>query len=41
MKRLRVFAGPKGSGKSTIIQIVKNAGIRLGVYINTNEYTKE
>ena len=41
MKRLRIFAGPNGSGKSTIIQIVKDAGVRLGVYVNADEYKKE
>ena len=38
MKRLRIFAGPNGSGKSTIIQIVKDAGVRLGVYVNADEF---
>lgn len=40
-KRLRIFAGPNGSGKSTITDIVRKAGIKLGVYINADELKKE
>ncbi|MGN6494457.1 MAG: zeta toxin family protein [Agriterribacter sp.] len=40
--RLRVFAGPNGSGKTTIIQSVKNAIINgqkidFGIYINADD----
>lgn len=40
VKRLRIFAGPNGSGKSTITDIVKAAGVHLGVYVNADELKK-
>ena len=36
-KRLRVFAGPNGSGKTTITRIVAGAGYDLGVYVNADD----
>ena len=35
-KRLRIFAGPNGSGKTTITQIVESY-VKLGVYVNADE----
>ncbi|MCX6350708.1 MAG: hypothetical protein NTX03_02480, partial [Bacteroidetes bacterium] len=35
-KRLRIFAGPNGSGKTTIINALKNK-VKLGVYINADD----
>jgi predicted ABC-type ATPase len=41
-KRMRVFAGPNGSGKTTIIQNVVKAinSSRLGVYVNSDDIEK-
>src|SRR6187551_2358200 len=37
-KRMRVFAGPNGSGKTTIFKgILDEEKIKLGVYINADE----
>lgn len=36
MKRLRIFAGPNGSGKTTITNIVESY-VKLGVYVNADE----
>lgn len=38
-KRLRVFAGPNGSGKTTIINNLKNE-IQFGVYVNADDIEK-
>ena len=35
-KRLRIFAGPNGSGKTTITKIVESY-VKLGVYVNADE----
>jgi len=35
-KRLRIFAGPNGSGKTTITNIVKEY-VNLGVYVNADD----
>ena len=35
-KRMRVFAGPNGSGKTTIINNLK-AEIPFGVYVNADD----
>jgi predicted ABC-type ATPase len=38
IKRMRVFAGPNGSGKTTIFKgILKDSNINLGVYVNADE----
>jgi predicted ABC-type ATPase len=35
---MRVFAGPNGSGKTTIFkEILQNSKVNLGVYINADE----
>ena len=39
IKRLRIFAGPNGSGKTTIINKLKNL-ISFGVYINADDIEK-
>lgn len=39
-KRLRVFAGPNGSGKTTIVNDLKNK-IKFGVYVNADDIEKE
>jgi predicted ABC-type ATPase len=36
VKRLRIFAGPNGSGKTTIINAIQNK-IRLGIYVNADD----
>lgn len=37
-KRMRVFAGPNGSGKTTIFKgILEAANVNLGVYVNADE----
>lgn len=37
-KRMRVFAGPNGSGKTTIFKaILKSQQVHLGVYVNADE----
>lgn len=37
-KRMRVFAGPNGSGKTTIFKgILDENKINLGVYVNADE----
>ncbi len=38
VKRMRVFAGPNGSGKTTIFKgILKEKSVNLGVYVNADE----
>ncbi|MGB3075865.1 MAG: zeta toxin family protein [Chitinophagales bacterium] len=38
VKRMRVFAGPNGSGKTTIFKgILQEAKINLGIYVNADE----
>lgn len=38
IKRMRVFAGPNGSGKTTIFKgILKENKVNLGVYVNSDE----
>ena len=38
IKRMRVFAGPNGSGKTTIFKgILKENKVNLGVYVNADE----
>jgi predicted ABC-type ATPase len=39
-KRMRVFAGPNGSGKTTIIKTLKER-IRFGVYVNADDIEKD
>ena len=39
-KRMRVFAGPNGSGKTTIITNLKNK-IPFGVYVNADDIERE
>ena len=39
IKRMRVFAGPNGSGKTTIMATVKSK-VNIGVYINANDIEK-
>ena len=42
VKRMRVFAGPNGSGKTTIFKgTLANYGVKLGVYVNADEIEKE
>ena len=37
-KRMRVFAGPNGSGKTTIFKgILSENKVQLGVYVNADE----
>lgn len=37
-KRMRVFAGPNGSGKTTIFKgMLAREAIQLGVYVNADE----
>jgi predicted ABC-type ATPase len=37
IKRMRVFAGPNGSGKTTIFKgILSKEKIQLGVYVNAD-----
>jgi predicted ABC-type ATPase len=38
-KRIRIFAGPNGSGKTTIINQLRNK-IRFGVYVNADDIEK-
>ncbi len=40
IKRIRVFAGPNGSGKTTIIKNFPKK-IPLGIYINADDIEKE
>lgn len=38
VKRMRVFAGPNGSGKTTIFKaMLSNESIQLGVYVNADD----
>ena len=38
IKRMRVFAGPNGSGKTTIFKgILKENKVNLSVYVNADE----
>ena len=39
-KRMRVFAGPNGSGKTTIIKNLKKE-VSFGVYVNADDIEKE
>src|SRR5690606_18795929 len=40
-RRMRVFAGPNGSGKTTIFKgILDNEKINLGVYVNADDIEK-
>jgi predicted ATP-binding protein involved in virulence len=39
-KRIRVFAGPNGSGKTTIMTDLRNR-IPFGVYVNADDIEKE
>ena len=39
VKRVRIVAGPNGSGKTTIINHLKNK-ISFGVYVNADEIEK-
>jgi ABC-type cobalamin/Fe3+-siderophores transport system ATPase subunit len=40
-KRMRVFAGPNGSGKTTIFKgMLANEKIQLGAYVNADEIEK-
>lgn len=36
IKRMRVFAGPNGSGKTTIVKSLKDK-INYGVYVNADD----
>jgi predicted ABC-type ATPase len=36
-KRLRVFGGPNGSGKTTVIKALRGE-IPLGVYVNADDF---
>lgn len=36
-KRLRVFAGPNGSGKTSLVKIIQNQNVNLGTYVNADE----
>jgi predicted ABC-type ATPase len=37
-KRMRVFAGPNGSGKTTIFKgILNESKVNLGIYVNADE----
>lgn len=36
-KRMRVFAGPNGSGKTTIVNKLREKGIPFGVYVNADD----
>lgn len=41
-KRVRIFAGPNGSGKTTTLKkILESNKIRLGVYVNADEIENE
>lgn len=40
IKRMRIFAGPNGSGKTTIINDLKGK-IKFGVYVNADDIEKE
>lgn len=41
-KRMRVFAGPNGSGKTTIFKgLLADNKVNLGVYVNADEIEKE
>jgi predicted ABC-type ATPase len=41
-KRIRVFAGPNGSGKTTIFRgILAHEKVNLGVYVNADDIEKE
>jgi predicted ABC-type ATPase len=37
VKRLRIFADPNGSGKSTMIRVVSDLDVHLGIYVNADE----
>ena len=42
VKRMRVFAGPNGSGKTTIFkEALKDAEVNLGVYVNADDIELE
>lgn len=40
-KRLRIFAGPNGSGKTTIINTLKEKEIPFGIYVNADDIESE
>lgn len=40
VKRLRIFAGPNGSGKTTILKMIEDS-FDLGVYINADEIEQQ
>ncbi len=42
VKRMRVFAGPNGSGKTTIFKgLLAQKDINLGIYVNADDIEKE
>lgn len=41
VKRLRVFPGPNGSGKTTIVNQLRQQEIGFGVYVNADDIEKE
>lgn len=42
VKRMRVFAGPNGSGKTTIFKgILSEKKVQLGVYVNADDIESE
>lgn len=42
VRRIRIFAGPNGSGKTTIVNAVKRAKkVRLGCYINADDIERK
>lgn len=40
IKRLRIFAGPNGSGKTTIIENLRNE-VPFGVYVNADDIEQQ
>jgi hypothetical protein len=41
-KRMRVFAGPNGSGKTTVFRgLLESSKISLGIYVNADDIEKE
>jgi predicted ABC-type ATPase len=42
IKRMRVFAGPNGSGKTTVFRgLLESSKISLGIYVNADDIEKE